>query len=681
MRLSIQPRSRAAHPVLVPALVFSLGLPFAGAVRAEPQAFELPKVVASASRLAAGLGSSSVTVIDREAISRQPGRTLPEIIGSAANLHVRDFYGNGAASFASIDIRGFGEQATQNTLILVDGRRINDFDLSGVQTTLVPREDIERIEVLRGAAASVLYGEGAVGGAINIVTRGRAREPGVSVSGSAGSFGFRRAQGSVRLGSRPVSIGLSGDVTNSDGYRDNNELIRQVYRATATYEAGATRWHAAAAYNTEKVGLPGARLIDSGTGLNELAADRRGTSEPFNEAEERGVRFEGGVETALGDGLDLIVDAGFRRSLTSSDFVAQFTLDDRVLSTTSVAPRVIFGGDVLGVRANAIAGIDVTHTDADVTQRFIGFPGGNDFDGWQTSASAFAQGDFALTERMTLDAGVRIIHTEVELESEQNVAARERDGETQVAANLGLSYAVDEGVRLFTRGGRAVRVPTIDERVGTRVDPVTFLPSSFALDTQTSWDVEVGGSLSRGPLEVRVSAFQMIVEDQIAFTPDTLATFGFNTNLDRTRRRGIEAEAALRPGFGFTVTPKIAWTEAEFVKGPFKGNDVPAVPSLLSGVGLGWAGETLWVSADWRYVSEQRMLNDQDAVFPKIPSYSLTDLSAGTSVGPVEIRGQIRNLFDEDFFAIAIASDTNPNRFATYPLPGRAAFVEVSVAF
>ena len=60
--------------------------------------------------------------------------------------------------------------ATQNTLILIDGRRQNDFDLSGVQWASIPLPMIERIEILRGTGA-VLYGDNASAGVVNIVTR------------------------------------------------------------------------------------------------------------------------------------------------------------------------------------------------------------------------------------------------------------------------------------------------------------------------------------------------------------------------------------------------------------------------------------------------------------------------------------------------------------------------------
>ncbi|WP_422027843.1 TonB-dependent receptor [Pyruvatibacter mobilis] len=641
-------------------------------------AFELPPIITSASRLSAGLSSSSVTVVEREAIDRHPGLTIPEILATEAGLHIRDLFGNGNES-ATVDIRGFGEQAGQNVLVLVDGRKINDLDLSGVQFSLVPRASIQRIEVLRGSAASVLYGEGGVGGAINIVTQGGDKEEGVTLSATGGSFGFRRTQGLFQWGGKPAHVALSADVTESDGYRHNNELTRQVYSAVVSIDRGATDYRLSATYNTEETGLPGNRLVDTSTGLDLVRTNPRGAQTPEDGAEERGVRLEAGVESQLSDSLKLSVDAGYRRSVTSSDF--QFQLDDRSVSTATLTPRVTYSGTLGGMAFNAITGVDLSYSQGEVEQRFVGFPGGNDFDGWQSSMAIYGQGDLGLTDRLTLDAGVRVIRTEIKLDSPQNTAARVRDTETNWAGNLGLAYDVTDDVEVFVRGGHAVRVPTIDERVGTRLDPITFQPISFDLDTQTSWDLEVGTEFSVGPVDARVSAFQINVKDQIAFTPDTIGTFGFNTNLDDTRRRGVEAEARAPLGWGFELAPRVTYTEAEFTKGPFDGNEVPVVPEWTGGVGLNWTGDDVWASLNWRYVSDQRMINDQEGIFPEIPSYDLLDVALGWSIGNVALKGEIRNALDEDYFTSAAASDTNANRYGAFPLPGRAAYVEASVAF
>lgn len=644
-------------------------------------AFELPPVVSTASRLSAGLNSSSVTVIGKDKINRHPGKSLPDILAAEAGLTVRDSFGNGNET-AAVDIRGFGEQAGQNVLVLVDGRRINDLDLGGVQFGLVPRENIQRIEVLRGSAAAVLYGEGGVGGAINIITQGGEKTQGVSATGTLGSFGYRRAQSIFQWGGKPAHVALSADTTESDGYRHNNGLTRHIYSAAVSVDRDTTDYRLSATYSTKENGLPGNRIVNTATGVNLVQSNPRGAQTPESKAEERRFRIEAGVETKLSDTVNLVVDASYRRRTVSSDFVSGFgtTLDDRSIATTSFTPRVIYNGEAGGHDVNVIGGIDVSYSSADVQQRspFVT----SDQDGKLTTVALYGQGDIAVTEALTFDAGVRGIFSKVDVRSPQNTDARSKDNDFNVAANVGAAYDVTDSVKLFARAGHAVRLATIDERVGTRrAGAPTFAIISFDLKNQTSWDFEVGTEFGAGPVDVRVSAFQINVENQIAFTPDTIATFGFNTNLDDTRRRGVEAEAVAELGYGFEVKPRVAYTQAVFTKGPFDGNKVPLVPEWTGGLGIDWTGDNVWASANWRYVDSQRMINDQQEIFPEIPSYDLLDISVGGTIGMVSLKGEVRNVLDEDYFATAAASDTNPNVFGAFPLPGRAAYVEASVAF
>ena len=55
-------------------------------------------------------------------------------------------------------------------MILLDGKRLNDNDQSSINYSSIPIKNIERIEIIKGSGG-VLYGDGAVGGAINIVTK------------------------------------------------------------------------------------------------------------------------------------------------------------------------------------------------------------------------------------------------------------------------------------------------------------------------------------------------------------------------------------------------------------------------------------------------------------------------------------------------------------------------------
>ncbi|MFS2117329.1 TonB-dependent receptor plug domain-containing protein, partial [Herbaspirillum frisingense] len=69
-----------------------------------------------------------------------------------------------------LDLRGFGTNGDQNMVVLLDGVRISENELSTPLLSSIPIENIERIEIVRGGS-SVLYGSGATGGTIQIITR------------------------------------------------------------------------------------------------------------------------------------------------------------------------------------------------------------------------------------------------------------------------------------------------------------------------------------------------------------------------------------------------------------------------------------------------------------------------------------------------------------------------------
>ena len=192
-------------------------------------AVKLPPTVVTASRLQDGIRGTSTTVITAEEIARDPAATLQDILARQPGIQVRHLYG-GAASGArdSTDMRGFGAAGSSNTLVLLNGRRLNDIDLAGVDFAAIPRDSIERIEVIRGNSAAVLYGDGAAGGAINIVTKTAGpAEPTVRLNGGLGSYGYQ--EGSLSAGATlgDTVLNATGALVEADNYRRNNELLRQ----------------------------------------------------------------------------------------------------------------------------------------------------------------------------------------------------------------------------------------------------------------------------------------------------------------------------------------------------------------------------------------------------------------------------------------------------------------------
>lgn len=156
---------------------------------------------------------TAATVVTGQQLRDQQIRTPVEALRGLPGVAVGRTGGFGG--FTQVRIRGAeGNQ----TLVLVDGAEINnpadgEFDFSN----LVGSEEIERIEVLRGPQSG-LYGSGAIGGVVNIVTKSGKGPLSLTTRAEAGSFGTREAAAALS-GGNDHAWGLLGfQQRRTDGF-------------------------------------------------------------------------------------------------------------------------------------------------------------------------------------------------------------------------------------------------------------------------------------------------------------------------------------------------------------------------------------------------------------------------------------------------------------------------------
>lgn len=184
----------------------------------EDEGVELPEVTVTAQRLNESTDDppAFVEIIEMSAYA---GRfvSTDEVLRRAAGVSVTRLGGLGAT--ATVSIRG---AASRQVVVLVDGVRLNAAAGGGVDLGAIPPDQIERIEVIRGGD-SAYYGEGAIGGVINIVTRkpdGATRHTAALMHGS---FNTWRLAGSRSGGGETWRMLVSGSYLHSDGdYRFTN---------------------------------------------------------------------------------------------------------------------------------------------------------------------------------------------------------------------------------------------------------------------------------------------------------------------------------------------------------------------------------------------------------------------------------------------------------------------------
>lgn len=206
------------HPLLAGALGLafcSLGL---AAEPSEKDYFtELPTIL-TVSRLAQPIDETpgAVTVIDRETIRRSGARELADVLRLVPGYLVGGY--NGAnpsvAYHAPLDDYGI------RNLVLIDGRPVySAYYFGGTSRGMmgVLLEDIERIEVLRGAN-SAAYGANAMFGVINVITRNSADTRGIAIAATGGEGGIKDNYARIGWGNEAASFRLATGRRSDSGY-------------------------------------------------------------------------------------------------------------------------------------------------------------------------------------------------------------------------------------------------------------------------------------------------------------------------------------------------------------------------------------------------------------------------------------------------------------------------------
>lgn len=647
-----------------------------------------------------GIVGSATSVITADDIAHSPAQSLQEIIAQTPGVQLTSLYGGVNGVKTSVDLRGFGAFATSNTLVLINGRRLNDVDMAGVDFSTIPRDSIERIEITKGNSGAVLYGDNAVGGVINIVLKSGVGGPPVAIRAEAGvgSFNARLANLSVATNYGPWSTSFYGNAIKSDGYRVNNALDQRNGVGNLNYTTPGLTAFLTLSGDDQKLGFPGGRLVDPSIGVNELVTDRRGTSTPLNYGNQQGANATAGFTKTLSNGVDLIVDGGVRDKKQQAGFFSAFgdSYVDSRLQTWSITPRLSIKNVILGMPSAILTGVDyydaTYHSERPTDRGLIPI---HTYDLSQQTLAGYFQQTIGLLSTTDFSYGGRVQQTTLRARdivnndpncaffftcAAQNLPLDSQEG--QYALHIGGEHRFNDIFSVFGRAARAFRTPNVDERLssGPAFDPFfNAIPQTFQLKTQTSHDIEGGFRIKSGGFQMQSSIYNMDLENEIHFNP---ALF-YNVNLDPTRRYGSETSASLRLSDSVLLRGGMAYTRAVFREGQYAGNDVPLVSRYTASGGVTW---NIWqnylvADATVRAWSQRVMDNDQAGTQRRIPADATVDFKLSGAYEHFFWSLSVNNVLNAFYYDYAIASSFTDGRFSAYPLPGRTYMVKAGATF
>lgn len=646
------------------------------------------EVVVTADRVATDLLSTAahVSIITAEEIRESGATNLVQLLERQPGVSFRSFSNEAQAQ---VDMRGFGQGSAARVLVLVDGRRQNNPDLSGVNWLGVPIDAIERVEVLRGSA-SALYGNNAVGGVINIITKTPDRPLEITAFGSLGSFGdsfTRQGRLGVLHAGDDYRIRGSAEQFETDGYRDRSAYEALNFSFSGEFDASdSVMVSFGSRYSGIEYELPGA-LTEEEFKENPRQARRDepwpGTGRIANSGDENRENLFGidlGLEWFGGDLAVLEIPLGYGLKLVEADTESFGTYTDTELETLLASPAVVLDWSAgpfpmrtrLGVDAYRAQQDGVQFTDLDREIKDF------DFELRQWTLGTSLSNTVSIHDRIDLSGTIRYERGEISAEKD----SEDIDESTSHQATVFDSSVVfrpSSNSKIYLSGGTLYRYPALDEQGQVRGFGDKF---NDKLDPEQGYYVEFGSGYYLGRiLQLDGSAYLLQMRDEIAFDNDLTA----NVNLDETRRIGGDVQLSSEPIEQLRISAGYSYVNPVFIKGDNKDNQVPLVPNHSVDAELGVrpiSGLELGPAISFRSESYQGgdEANDQD----KVDSYFLTDLflrfrPRGVP-GDLSISATFKNILNESYAPLQFYSSFSDTT-GYYPAPGRSFEIAASYRY
>jgi len=661
----------------------------------------LDPVVVTAERTPAGLVSSvaAVTRITAAELARLPRATLADVLRLAPGFALVDFDGLGFDP--QVMVRGFyGGGEAEYVIVQIDGRPVNQVQ-SGVVAwdVLPPLVTVEAVEIVRGGAAS-LYGDAAIGGVINIISR--APEGSVSpwrLRGEAagGAFGTWRGGAGV-IG--PGGVSLSGGVDRTGGFRDHAARTSvRVSGSAALLDRAAGRLSVSLRSHWREFEEPGALL----EGLHQQ--NRRGSDPLFRfdrttdrdhamvlDAEHR---FQGGARLSATAGVELRDIDAIRTLALAPGFG---DTKERDASTTRVAFGVQLEAGDTPLPGNDRVTLGIEGSRGSLNATYYNWMGGDRSEYVGASAE---RGDLDTRSQSRRAAGALYAQYVVQASSAVRLSLGGRfdvlddrfnpsvpSGQShRTATHSVLSPKLGINFRYLNRRAgsghawvavsRSFKAPTLDQKYDLRNIPIPFPPfvvhtSNPDLEPQYGTSVEAGiyhgGDISPSlRASATLAAYRMEMRDELDFD---VTSFRY-VNIGKSRHQGIEAGGSLDGGrasaFAFyTLQAPTSRT------GDNAGKRLKAIPrhTVTSGLSILPIQRRPRVQTSLALTHVRGIYLD-DANTRTLPGYTRVDAQVSVGSGRLEIHFDIRNLLNKKYSTSGFLDPAGSGEAYLYPAAER----------
>lgn len=668
-------------------------------------------VIVSGSRFEENLNEvpANVQVITREEIAESTSTNIPDILSQIGGLNIRSTAGGQLNLGATIDMGGYGPTAKDTTLVLVDGQRINPIDSSNISWESIPLDSINRIEILRGGA-SVQYGNGALGGVINIITNGGSKSLN-QASTSYGSFNTLINNAILRSTVDKTTVQLSANSSNTNGWRQNSAANAYSFDGKVTQSLGGNdNVYADMFYSYSNQQMPGGTLGQVGQGNPQLAKFNNigsGTT-----VDNSGIRI--GLAKALSDSINLEVDGSYSNKTTFFtqpyySSTASGVGDYPTISPSftkyqgwqaNFSPRIratlgALGTSVVGYEFNKANQSSSSTYSAVMNQVAPGQGAAVSPLASSANASLYNQSVYfiqktSLTKAIDFVGGYRYQTQSANANGVSIWSGSNNSNPNQTysanAGDIAFNFKYLDRQRIYLKWNQSYRFPNIDEfwTWSSAGGSPTF---GGILKPQTAQTYELGGNWQIVQTNITASIFTSVSQNEILYNPATYnnSNSPYNINRNGANLNLLTAlTSRLSMGAGGTLQ------NATYANGPYQNQTIAQVPNLLLN-----ARATYTLSSNWSFGGVVNYVGNQhyDAApayynsLSVMPSYTVADIYANYKIANWETRLTIKNVGNAQYATyggygfVQLPDNSSGNSYYYYANDPRSIYISAKYTF
>lgn len=583
--------------------------------------------------------SAQHIIISAQQIRQSNVQNVIELLQSLAFLHLTSLTGN--VQQLSIGIRGFGGNAALNSLILLNGVPLSNSDLSNPELSLIAIQDIERVEISLGSEG-VLYGNQAVGGVINFITKtGTRSSQGIQLT--AGNFATLTSYGYLSKKIGNLEWYQSAQYLQSHQFRQHNRIQQaQLFgNLRYLYDSGDIQLDYALMQNN--------MLFAGALNQTQVLIDRTQAQNDRDFTNGNELFFHFKNHQHLNSHWQIQTDISERSDQHHLLLTSPFTQAHQQF------------------RFEPLLAGDFQHESILAGTQFM-------LENYHLDASAFhlqtesQQKDYFIMSKTHLSEAIQFIlgFRFANLETNIHSTSGDNFNHSVEVSTQGIEAKLNPHLSWFIRRDGNFRFPKTDE--------MTFTPQGkLGLNTQTGISYETGFNYDILALIGKINLYQLDLDNEIAFDPHRtpVQPFGANRNLDPTRRRGLILENAYYLNRKITITNSLNLTHPTFRTGELKGKHIPFVPEVADSVSLNYQFTPCWNAiTQIVYTGKRFPIYDDFNQFPQEPHILLLNIAINYHLKHLFIEGRINNITNHTYNSY-VGVDLNSQSQFYYPAPGR----------